>query len=148
MGTFWTVADPEPTVALAGLRVVVVDDQMASRMVAAKMARTLGMEVVGEAEDGKDGVEIVLREQPDLVVMDLFMPVVDGLAASRRILNQASICIVLTTASYSEEYAEEARALGCGFLKKPLIIETFGPRLAAAYERFVKKHPERSRRAA
>jgi CheY-like chemotaxis protein len=148
LGTFWTVADQEPKVTLTGLKVVIVDDQQASRMIASKMASLLGMQVVGEAEDGKDGVEIVLRERPDIVVMDLFMPVVDGLAATKRILSQLSVCIVLSTASYSEEYAAQARSLGCDFLKKPLLIDTFGPKLVAAYQRFLRDTTSETQRSA
>ena len=65
-----------------GMRLVVVDDVEQMRFVVTAMARDLGHEVVGEAADGAEGIAQVAATQPDVVVMDWSMPVMDGLEAT------------------------------------------------------------------
>ena len=67
------------------IRVVLIDDVAAMRLVLRTVLELDGIEVVGEAEDGLDGVEQVARLQPDVVVLDLSMPRLDGLEAITRI---------------------------------------------------------------
>jgi DNA-binding NarL/FixJ family response regulator len=108
------------TVAPA-IRVVVVDDDP---LVRAALSMMLGgasdLEIVGEAADGRSGVELVTRERPDVVLMDIRMPVMDGLEATAALvgLDDPPRVIVLTTFD-ADEYV--ARALGggaSGFLLK------------------------------
>jgi DNA-binding NarL/FixJ family response regulator len=79
------------------------------------------LEVVGEAEDGADAVEQVLALNPDIVLMDIRMPVIDGIEATRRILNRANDrprVLVLTTFDQDEYVYEAMRAGASGFLLK------------------------------
>ncbi|MCA1572598.1 MAG: response regulator transcription factor [Chloroflexi bacterium] len=79
------------------------------------------IEVVGEASDGREAVEAARRLQPDLVLMDIQMPVMDGLEATRRILagREPRPCVVVLTTFDLDEYVYEAiRAGACGFLLK------------------------------
>ena len=103
------------------IRVVVVDDEP---MVCAHLRTILGsaddIEVVDEAHDGAAGVEAVVRNRPDVVLMDLRMPGVDGLTAIERIgkLAQPPVVVVLTTFDADQYVLRALRAGAAGFLVK------------------------------
>ena len=103
------------------IRVIVVDDEP---MVCAHLSTILGsapdIEVTGEAHDGAAGVEAVLRNRPDVVLMDLRMPGVDGLAAIERLgkLAEPPTIVVLTTFDADEYVLRALRAGAAGFLVK------------------------------
>ena len=103
------------------IRVVVVDDEP---MVCAHLRTILGsapdIEVVDEAHDGAAGVEAVVRNRPDVVLMDLRMPVMDGIAAIERIVKLANppIVVVLTTFDADQYVLRALRAGAAGFLVK------------------------------
>lgn len=110
------VLDHPPTV-----RVLIVDDQMpfleASRMV---VEMTEGFEVVGEAANGLDAIELVEKLNPDLVLMDVQMPGIDGIETTRRIraLPNAPAVVVMSTHE-SGDYDSVALAAGAvGFVPK------------------------------
>ena len=100
---------------------VIVDDQ---GMVRAGFRSLLdgepGLEVVGEASDGEQAVSVVRRLQPDVTLMDIRMPVLDGLAATRRIVEEGipTKVLVLTTFDLYEYVFEALRAGASGFLLK------------------------------
>ncbi|HXS62821.1 MAG TPA: response regulator transcription factor [Streptosporangiaceae bacterium] len=101
--------------------VVVVDDEP---MVCAHLRTILGsapdIEVTGEAHDGAAGIDAVLRLRPDVVLMDLRMPVMDGITAIERIVKLASppIVVVLTTFDADQYVLRALRAGAAGFLVK------------------------------
>lgn len=103
------------------VRVVVVDDEP---MVCAHLRTILGsapdIEVVDEAHDGAAGVEAVVRARPDVVLMDLRMPVLDGIAAIERIvqLGNPPVVVVLTTFDADQYVLRALRAGAAGFLVK------------------------------
>ena len=103
------------------VRVVVVDDQ---GMVRAGFRSLLGtepdLEVVGEAANGEEAVEVVTRLQPDVTLMDVRMPVLDGIAATRRLVDAGvgTRVLVLTTFDLDEYVFEALRAGASGFLLK------------------------------
>jgi DNA-binding NarL/FixJ family response regulator len=103
------------------IRVVVVDD---GPMVCAHLRTILGsapdIEVTGEAHDGAAGIEAVLKHRPDVVLMDLRMPVMDGITAIERITKLASppIVVVLTTFDADQYVLRALRAGAAGFLVK------------------------------
>ena len=106
---------------MSEVRVLIVDDQMpfreASRMV---VEMTDGFEVAGEAANGEEAVELAERVEPDLVLMDVQMPGIDGLEATRRIMSVAEPPRVLVMSTHeSGSYEEPALAAGAiGFLPK------------------------------
>ncbi len=105
------------------VRVVVVDDQ---EMVRAGFVALLGskpdIEVVGTAADGSEALQVVRRTRPDVVLMDVRMPVMDGLEALRRLLADratASVKVVMLTTFDADEYVHESLRVGAsGFLLK------------------------------
>ena len=103
------------------IRIVIADDH---ELIRGGLAGMLGaqddLEVVGEAGDGAAAVDIVLRERPDVVVMDIRMPGMDGIAATRRLAEHglAAGVLVLTTFDLDEYVYEALRAGAGGFLLK------------------------------
>lgn len=103
------------------IRIVIADDH---ELIRGGLAGMLGaqedLEVVGEAADGAAAVDIVLRERPDVVVMDIRMPGMDGIAATRRLAEHglAAGVLVLTTFDLDEYVYEALRAGAGGFLLK------------------------------
>lgn len=96
-----------------------------------------GLVVAAVVGDGQAGVEAVLRERPDLVLMDIRMPIMDGLEATRRILAEYRVCVVVLTAYAVEEYRQEAAELGaCGYVLKPIMAQNLLPQLQEAYSRY------------
>ena len=107
-------------------RVVIVDDQAAFRS-AARLVVDMsdGFEVVGEAETGEEAVAMVAELGPDLVLMDVNLPGIDGLEATRQIVASGSPARILVLSTYSaSEYESAARDAGAiGFVSK----DDFGP---------------------
>jgi len=105
------------------IRVVLVDDQHLMRAgLAALLDRADDITVVGEAEDGAGGVALVRTERPDVVLMDIRMPGVDGIEATRRIVTDDRLrdtrVVVLTTFDTDEHIFDAIRAGAAGFLLK------------------------------
>ncbi len=103
------------------MRVLLVDDQALHRMgMRMFLAGQDGVQVVGEASDGRDGVQQVLRLHPDVVVMDVRMPGMDGIEATRQIVAEApDVRVLLLTTFDLDEYVIEGLEAGAsGFLTK------------------------------
>jgi DNA-binding NarL/FixJ family response regulator len=119
---------------VAPVRVLIVDDQEPFRLAARMVVEaTDGFDVVGEAETGEDSVTMARELSPDLVLMDVNLPGINGLDATRQILVGSDTVVVLLLSTYEEEeYAP--RAAECG-AKAYIPKAVFGPdRLEAAWE--------------
>src|SRR5256712_7896758 len=95
-------------------RVLIVDDQEPFRLAARMVVEaTDGFDVVGEAETGEDSVRLAQELNPDLVLMDVNLPGINGLEATRQILNATARVVILLLSTYeAAEYAP--RAAECG----------------------------------
>jgi DNA-binding NarL/FixJ family response regulator len=105
------------------IRVAVADDQALVRSGFAVLLRSAeGIDVVGEAADGREAVELARRVRPDVMLMDIRMPEMDGLEATRRITSDdatsATRVLILTTFDLDEYVFEALRAGASGFLLK------------------------------
>jgi len=103
------------------LRILIADDHLVVRMgLSALISLEPGMAVVGEAEDGESALEFVRRHHPDVVVMDIMMPGMDGAAATARIAAEfpETRILVLTTFSASDEVVKALEAGASGAIVK------------------------------
>jgi DNA-binding NarL/FixJ family response regulator len=104
------------------IRVLLVDDEELVRFGLRTVLEAGGLEVVGEASDGAEAVELARRLKPDVVLMDIRMPGVDGLEATRRIVADPALAatriVILTTFELDEYLFEALRVGAAGFLVK------------------------------
>lgn len=118
-------------------RIVIADDESLIRMDLREMLSQLGYLVIGEAGDGQSAVNIARELKPDVVIMDIKMPDVDGVEAAR-VLTQERIAPVLLLTAYSDrELIDRAREAGvAGYLVKPFRESDLAPAIEIALARF------------
>jgi two-component system cell cycle response regulator DivK len=110
-------------------RVLVVDDFEDIRRMLRLLLEQNGFDVV-EAKDGYEAVQIAVAEQPDLILMDLAMPIMDGIQATQAIRKHRSLekVPILAITAYGEFYNDRARDVGCtDVIQKPVDIHQFRP---------------------
>ena len=108
------------------VRVLIVDDQPAFRVAAREViAATDGFEVVGEAKSGEESIVAARLLHPDLVLMDIQMPGVDGMEASRQIRSEQSDVVVFLLSTYDRE--DFASRIGLSGAKAFIPKAAFGP---------------------
>lgn len=126
---------------MEGLRVLIADDESIRLLNLAAQLRNLGCEVAGEAADGVHAVELARQVAPDLVILDIKMPHLDGIEAARRITAERPVPIILITAYGERELAEAATEAGIfGYLMKPVAEEDLRPAIVLAMARFREFH--------
>lgn len=113
------------TEARAAIRALVVDDSPTVREFLGHILNNAGIEIAGEAADGAQAVALAARLRPDVITMDISLPVMDGFAATRAIMEYSPTPIVIVSAYWSpEEVAKTFDALGAGalaILEKPRV---------------------------
>src|SRR3979490_1080550 len=118
-------------------RVLVAEDEALIRLDLAEMLREEGYEVVGEAGDGQEAVELAEKLMPDLVIMDVKMPRRDGIDAATEIAGKRIAPIVVLTAFSQRDLVERARDAGAmAYLVKPFSITDLIPAIELALSRF------------
>jgi two-component system, response regulator PdtaR len=119
------------------IRVVIADDESIRLMSLKGELEALGLQVVGEAADGKQALDLVLKLRPDLAVLDIRMPVMDGLEAAKRIAEEYPIPVIVLTAYSERTLAERAVEAGVSaYLMKPVSEEDLLPAVMLAKSRF------------
>ena len=122
-------------VARSRIRVLLVDDQALFREgLRTLLSLTPDLEIVGEAEDGEDAIRQAARLDPDVVLMDLKMPILDGVEATRRLHAHRPDCrvIILTTFDDDEYVFEGLRAGAIGYMLKDTPSENLAEAIRAA----------------
>ncbi|NYI76580.1 response regulator NasT [Nocardioides panzhihuensis] len=117
--------------------VVIAEDEVLIRMDLKEMLTEEGYDVVGEAGDGKAAIELTTEHRPDLVILDVKMPVLDGIAAAEAIARDRIAPVVMLTAFSQRELVERARDAGAmAYLVKPFNITDLVPAIELAVSRF------------
>jgi response regulator NasT len=102
------------------MRILIAEDETIIRLDLRELLERSGFEVVAEARDGEEAVELALAESPDLALLDVKMPKLDGIDAARRILEERPMPIVMVTAYGEKELVARAVEAGVfGYLVKP-----------------------------
>jgi len=126
-----------PTDADKPRRVLIAEDEALIRLDLAEMLREEGYEVVGEAGDGQEAVDLAESLKPDLVIMDVKMPRRDGIDAASEIASKRIAPIVILTAFSQRDLVERARDAGAmAYLVKPFNITDLSPAIEVAVSRF------------
>lgn len=115
-------------------RIIIADDEPITRMDLREILEEAGYEVLGEASDGFDAVELCRKYKPDLVIMDIKMPLLDGLSASKIIHKEELVGGIILLSAYSgKEFIEKATNVGViGYLIKPIDEKSLLPAVEVA----------------
>jgi two-component system, response regulator PdtaR len=118
------------------MRILIAEDETIIRLDLREILERAGYEVCAEARDGEEAVELALSEKPDLAILDVKMPRLDGIDAARRILAERPIPIVILTAYGQDELVSRAVEAGVfGYLVKPFRETDLLPAIQAARAR-------------
>lgn len=122
---------------MENLRVLIADDDPIIRLDLKQMLETLEYEVVAEAGDGKQAVELARETKPDVCILDVKMPVMDGVEAVAQITEENIAPTILLTAYSDRELVERAKAAGVfGYLVKPFKPSDLPPAIEVARSRY------------
>jgi response regulator NasT len=131
------MADTPHPAAVTGRRVLVAEDESLIRLDLVEMLREAGFDVVGEAEDGEQAVALARQHVPDVVLLDVKMPVLDGLSAAERISKEKLGATVMLTAFSQTDLVERARDAGAmAYVVKPFTKADLLPAIEIAVSRY------------
>jgi AmiR/NasT family two-component response regulator len=118
-------------------RVIIADDESIIRMDLREMLTNLGYLVVGEAGDGRSAVNLARELKPDVAIVDIKMPGMDGIEAARTLTEEKIAPVVLLTAYSQRELVERAKEAGVvGYITKPMRESDLAPAIEVAIARF------------
>ena len=116
------------------VRILVAEDEALIRMDLIEMLQEAGYTVVGEASNGAEAIELAHQHQPDLVILDVKMPILDGISAAEKIISIAPV--LMLTAFSQRELVERARDAGVmAYVVKPFTIGDLVPAIEIAMSR-------------
>jgi len=119
------------------LRILIADDDSLHIMSLRQQLEELGHQVVAEAHNGREAVVLAAEQQPDLAMLDIVMPELDGIEAARRIAVERPLPIILISAHSETSLAQRADEAGVfAYLVKPVTAEDLRPALLLARTRF------------
>jgi response regulator NasT len=130
-------ADEQQHVPPTTTRVVIAEDEALIRLDLKEMLEEEGYSVVGEAGDGETAVKLAEEHHPDLVILDVKMPILDGISAAERIAKERLAPVLMLTAFSQRELVERARDAGAmAYLVKPFSKSDLVPAIEMAVSRF------------
>lgn len=122
---------------MRALKIVIADNESIIRMDLKEILEEAGHEVVGEATDGAKAIDLTRKFKPDLVIMDIKMPEMDGIAAAKVISNDKIAPVLLLTAFSQKEIVDKAKDSGVlAYLVKPVKESNLFPAMEIAMSRF------------
>ena len=118
-------------------RVIVAEDEAIIRMDLIEMLREAGYNVIGEAANGREAISLARHLKPDLAILDVKMPEIDGISAAELIVNEKLAAVLMLTAFSQRELVERARDAGAmAYLVKPFSIGDLTPAIEMALGRY------------
>ena len=126
-------------------RVLVVDDELLVAQGIMATLKALGFDIVGPCKNGEEAIANCREDKPDIVLMDIQMPVMNGMQAAQIIFPELDIPVVMLTAYSDDTYLRNCVAAGVfGFLLKPASSEQLSAGITVAWERFLDHVEQRS----
>lgn len=130
-------AETEGPEGQQGQRVLLAEDEALIRLDLAEMLTEAGYDVVGQASNGEEAVSLAESLRPDLIIMDVKMPVMDGLTAAETIGEQRICPVIMLTAFSQKELVERARDAGVmAYIVKPFTVSDVTPAIEVATSRW------------
>ncbi len=122
---------------LKGLKILLADDEALLRLDLREMLTDAGHTIIGEAANGLEALELAQRLKPELVIMDVKMPVMDGLTAAQKLAQENIAPVLLLTAYSQQDIVDKAREAGViAYLVKPIREEQLFPAMEIAVSNF------------
>ena len=122
---------------MESLKALIAEDEQLTRTIIRARLEKLGHTVVAEAGDGAQAIEAARLHKPDVIIMDIKMPVMDGIEAARTILAETPCAILFLSSFNEQELVEQATETGAlAYLMKPFRKEDLAPALEMAVRRF------------
>ena len=122
---------------LPNLKTLIADDEAALLRILVSNLETLGLTVIGQAKDGVEAIALARSSRPDLIILDLKMPKLDGFQVAKEILSERFLPIIFLTAYVEPEYMEKATELGVmGYLLKPFNTKTLYATISVALSQY------------
>ena len=120
-----------------GRTVVVIDDRSEQRLILSKFLKISGHKVIGEGENGNEAIALAKKLKPDIMIMDVKMPEMDGIEAAKKISSVSPLPIVLFTAKSDQRTIDRAKEAGImAYLVKPVEEKEINPTIELAISRF------------
>ncbi|MDX1934203.1 MAG: response regulator [Capsulimonadales bacterium] len=120
-----------------GLRALICEDEPLTVLLLERTLRNAGIQVVGKAKEGQAGIELARATRPDFVLMDINMPGMSGIEATRRLTAEHPLPIIMLTAYGDVEHVDEAIEAGaCAYLVKPIAHADLIPAIRRAIALF------------
>lgn len=127
----------EQTTTPGGRRILVAEDEALIRLDLVEMLGEAGHTVVAQAADGEQAVSLAREHRPDIIIMDVKMPVLDGISAAEQIGNDKIAPVIMLTAFSQTELVERARDAGVmAYIVKPFTAADLGPAIDIAVHRW------------
>lgn len=118
-------------------RIIVAEDEAIIRMDLIEMLRESGYNVIGEAANGREAISLARHLKPDLAILDVKMPEIDGISAAEVIVSEKLAAVLMLTAFSQRELVERARDAGAmAYLVKPFSISDLTPAIEMALGRY------------
>ena len=122
-------------------RIIVAEDEAIIRMDLVEMLREAGYNVIGEAANGREAISLARHLKPDLAILDVKMPEIDGISAAELIVSEKLAAVLMLTAFSQRELVERARDAGAmAYLVKPFSISDLTPAIEMALGRYAQIH--------
>ena len=128
------------------VKVLVADDELLDVQGIIGLLKSLGFEIIGPCKNGEEAVEKVREDRPDIALLDIQMPVMNGMQAAQIIFHEHDIPVVMLTAYSDDTFLRNSIAAGVfGYLLKPASSEQISAGLSVAWQRFLDHIDQRSK---
>ncbi len=120
-------------------KILIVDDEFVTRMDLKEILTIAGFDVIGDVSDGYKAIEFCKKQRPEIILMDINMPVIDGIKASKLIKdNDLADCIILLTAYCDKKFIDSAKNIGVdGYIVKPIDDKRLIPAIEITYNKYL-----------